>query len=165
MSFIASVKGWFTQERREAIYLAVAGLAPILVTAGVITEGQIEFVLVIAAAALQAFAGLLALFNLKVSEAATWFTGVGRGVIYGLAATVAPAAVGLGWLTADSSVNLLTWVSLGLTALSAVIGVIYLKPNNTEIAKGIVAVPDSQAATVKAAVVVETAAIENKLGK
>jgi phosphatidylserine synthase len=152
-----SIKTWFTQERREAIYLAVAGIAPILVTAGVISEGQTEFVLVIASAALQAFAGLLALFNLKVSEAASWFTGVGRGIIYALAATVAPAAVGLGWVNDDASANILTWISLGLTALAAVISVIYLKPNNAEIASGNVSVPDSQVATVVAAAKVDAA--------
>ena len=127
---IQKITAWFDAQHRQAIYAAVAALAPILVTLGVITDGQTEAVLVIGSAALQAFAGILALVNLTPRAAGEWFVTAGRGAIYALAAGVAPAAVALGWLTDAAAVNVLTGVSRGLTALAALIGIIFITPDH-----------------------------------
>lgn len=121
---MSTLRGWFTPARREAIYAAVAALAPILVTAGVLLPGQVEPIMAIVAAALQGFAGLLALFNLKATEAARWFTTVGRAVIYSGATGVAAAVVALGLVTEEWATTGLTYTSFGLTALAAIIGVV-----------------------------------------
>lgn len=119
-----SVRGWFTPATREKLYTAIAAIAPILVTAGVIASDQVEPILVIVAAVLQAFAGLLALANLRPTEAARWFGTVGRGVIYGLASTVAAAIVVLGVVTEEWASTALTYTSLGLTFLAAILAVV-----------------------------------------
>lgn len=145
---ISKVRAWFTAKRRQAIYAGAAALAPILVTFGVITDGQTEFVLTLTAAGLQGFAGVLALLNLSWSGAASWFVVAGRATIYGLAATVAPAAVGLGLLPGELSVNILTGLSLGLTALQALISVIHITPSSiddvSQAARDIVVVHEAQ---------------------
>ena len=119
-----TVKNWFNPANREKIYTAIAALAPILVTAGVIASDQVEPILIIVAALLQVFGGILALSNLKPTEAARWFGTVGRGIIYGLATTVAGALVALGVFTQDWSTNALTYASFGLTALAAILAVV-----------------------------------------
>lgn len=118
------MSNWFTPARREAIYAAVAALAPFLVTIGVISQGWVEPVLTITSAVLQALAGALALFNLKPTEAARWFGTVGRGIIYGGAVTVAGAIVAMGLITQDFATTALTYVSFGLTGLAAILGVV-----------------------------------------
>lgn len=127
---IQKIRLWFDEGRRKAIYTFAATIAPILVYLGVITDGQTESVLVIVSAVIQAFAGLLALVNLTPGYAAQWFVTTGRAVIYGAAAVVAPAAVTLGWLTDATAVNVLTWVSLSLTALAALVSVIFITPDH-----------------------------------
>ena len=118
------LRAWFTPAKREAIYTAIAALAPILVTAGVILPGNVEPIMVIVAAGLQAFGGILALVNLKPTEAARWFGTAGRALIYGGATTVAAAVVALGIVTQDWATTALTYTSFGLTALAAILGVV-----------------------------------------
>jgi len=124
MEFWKKVDAWFSPERRQAIYGAVAAIAPALVGIGVLSEPRVEAVLIIVAAVLQAGAGLLAVLHLTPIQVGTWFQTVGRGVIYTLAATVAPAAVALGLFTEVDSVNILTAISLILTVASSSLGVI-----------------------------------------
>jgi len=119
-----TTRNWVTPARREAIYAAIAALAPILVTAGILLPGNVEPIMAIVAAALQGFAGILALANLKVTEAARWFTTAGRAVIYSGATVVAASVVALGLVTDDWATNALTYTSFGLTALAAIIGVV-----------------------------------------
>lgn len=119
-----AIRNWFTPATREKVYTAIAALAPILVTAGVILPEQVEPIMVIVAAALQFFAGGLALLNLKPTEAARWFGTVGRGVIYGAATAVAAAVVTLGLVTQDWASTALTYTSFGLTALAAILAVV-----------------------------------------
>ncbi|MDQ0894414.1 hypothetical protein [Agromyces ramosus] len=127
---INRVRVWFTLARRRAIQGFVVAAAPVLVTLGIITGDQVQHVLVITAAALQGFAGLLSLLNLSPAAAGTWFTTVGRGVIYSLAAAVAPAAAALGFFDERVSTNLLTGLSLGLTALAALVSVLNPPPDD-----------------------------------
>ena len=119
-----AIRNWFTPATREKIYTAIAAIAPILVTAGVVLPGQVEPIMVIVAATLQAFGGILALVNLKPTDAARWFGTVGRGLIYGGAVTVAGAVVALGIVTQDWATTALTYTSFGLTALAAVLAVV-----------------------------------------
>ncbi|MGL4998026.1 MAG: hypothetical protein ACRC5T_03585 [Cetobacterium sp.] len=131
MNFWKNIEAWFSPERRQAIYGAVAAIAPALVGVGVLAEGQVEAILIIVAAVLQSGAGILALLNLTPGQAGTWFQTVGRGVVYSLAATVAPAAVALGWFTEATSLNILTGVSLVLTLMSSVLGVVIVNQKVT----------------------------------
>jgi hypothetical protein len=119
-----AIKTWFTPARREAIYAAVAALAPILVTAGVLADNWLQPILVITSAVLQAVAGIIALSNLTPTDASRWFGTVGRGIIYGGATTVAAAVVATGLITQDFATNALTGISFGLTALAALLGVV-----------------------------------------
>jgi len=123
VEFWKKVDAWFSPERRQAIYGAVAAIAPALVGIGVLSEPQVEAILIIVAAVLQAGAGLLAMLHLTPVQVGTWIQTVGRGAIYSLAATVAPAAVVLGWVTEAQSVNILTAVSLVLTVVASSLGV------------------------------------------
>lgn len=119
-----AIRNWFTPATRERIYTAIAALAPILVTAGVVLPAQVEPIMVIVAAALQVFGGVLAFANLKPTEAARWFGTVGRGIIYGGAVTVAGAVVALGIVTQDWATTALTYTSFGLTALASILAVV-----------------------------------------
>src|SRR6187431_2654574 len=119
-----TIKNWFNPANREKIYTAIAALAPILVTAGVVASDQVEPILIIVAALLQVFGGALALSNLKPTDAARWFGTVGRGIIYGLATTVAGAFVPLGVITQDWSADALPYASVGLAALAAILAVV-----------------------------------------
>lgn len=129
MGFIDRFRAWFTAARRQAIYVAAASIVPVLVLTGLITDEQTEFVLTIVSVVLQVIAGLLALFNLTPVEAGEWFVTAGRAAIYSLAVAAAPAAVGLGWITEAQGANVLTIISVGLSVLGAIIGVIYLRPD------------------------------------
>lgn len=121
---LENIRNWLTPATREKVYTAIAALAPIFVAAGLITPGSVEPWLVIFGAGLQALAGVLALVNLKPTDAARWFGTVGRGLIYGGATAVAGAVVALGFITQDWATGALTYVSLGLTALQAVLAVV-----------------------------------------
>lgn len=145
-----AIRNWFTPAMREKLYTAIAALAPILVTAGVILPAHVQPILVIVAAALQAFGGLLALFNLKPTDAARWFGTVGRGIIYGGATTVAGAVVALGIVTDEWATGALTYISFGLTALAAILAVVTPK----EVTVGIDEIPlPVEAAVVDNAIV------------
>lgn len=132
MNFWTQVDVWFSAERRQAIYSSIAGLAPALIAIGLLSDPEVESVLVIVAAALQAAAGVLAILHLTPMQVGRWFQTVGRGIIYSLAATVAPAAVALGLLTDAGSVNVLTGVSVGLTVIASVLGVVMVSRQKTE---------------------------------
>ncbi len=132
---LENIRNWLTPATREKVYAAIAALAPIFVAAGLITPGSVEPWLVIVGAGLQALAGLLALVNLKPTEAARWFGTVGRGVIYGGATAVAGAVVALGFITQDWATGALTYVSLGLTALQALLAVVTPKEVTFDIAE------------------------------
>jgi uncharacterized membrane protein len=127
----SSFRGWFTAQRRQAIYVTVAATVPALVLTGVITDSQTEYVLTLTAAVLQVIAGVLALTHLTPTEAGERYVTVWRAGIYALAATTAPAAVGLGWITETQGATVLTALSVGLTVLGALIGVITLTPDRT----------------------------------
>lgn len=114
---------WFDARRRQAAQVALTSLATLLVGVGVATETVTEPWLIISAAVLQAAGPLLAVVNLKRSQWASWFTTTARGVLYGLAAAVAPALSVLGFISEDQSALALTGISLGLTVLSNMIAV------------------------------------------
>lgn len=115
---------WLSPANREKIYTAIAALAPIFVAAGLVLPSNVEPIMVLVGAGLQVFSGVLALVHLKPTDAARWFGTVGRGVIYGGATTVAAAVVTLGFITQDWANGALTYVSLGLTALQAILAVV-----------------------------------------
>lgn len=121
---------WFTAARRQAIYAAIAALAPVLVYSGNLAPEHVEPVLTLTTVALQMLAGIMMLANLNPRSAGDWFIRGGRATIYALAVAAAPAAVGLGWVTDEQSGTMLTGLSLGLTALSAIVAVLYVAPTD-----------------------------------
>lgn len=121
------LKEWFTDERRQAIQMFGVVLATLLVTIGAITHEQTQYVYTLVAMAIQVFAGIVSLVNLTARDAASWFLTVGRGAIYAAAPVVAAAGVGLGLIREDAVPNILTWVSLGLTAVAAFVAIVFNK--------------------------------------
>jgi len=111
---------WFTPERRQQIQVFFGTLAPLFILGGFGTEGQWEQALIITGAVLQFLSSLLSLINVRGGD--IW--AVLRGAIYGLATTVAPALVLLGWLNEDLSATILTGISLALTALSGLVAIL-----------------------------------------
>lgn len=109
---------WFDAKRRQAVQVTLTSAATLLVALGLATQSITEPWLVISAAVLQAAGPLLALVNLRRSEFASWFSTTARGVLYGLAASVAPALTALGFITEQQGTLTLTAISLGLTVIS-----------------------------------------------
>lgn len=132
VTMIEAIRGWFTSTRREAIYAAVAALAPVLVLTGRINETQIDPILTLTATVLQVLAAGLMLANMRATEAADWFQSTGRAVIYSLALAAAPAAQALGWLDADQASASLEALSLGLTALASIIAIVHITPSSND---------------------------------
>lgn len=125
-SFLADLRDWFTDTRRQAIYAAVAAVAPLLVYAGILADGSVGYALTLVQVILQVGAGVLAILNYTPRAAASWFVNGGRATVYALAVIAAPAAKGLGWITEQQSVSWLTATSLGLTALASVLSVMFI---------------------------------------
>lgn len=121
------MKTWLTNERRQAIQMLGIVIATLLVTTGTITHEQSQHVYTIIAMLIQVFAGIVSLMHLTIRDAASWFLTVGRGAIYAAAPVVAAAGVGLGLIREDAVPNILTWVSLGLTAVAAFVAIIFNK--------------------------------------
>jgi hypothetical protein len=156
-----AIRSWFGPANRERLYTAIAALAPILVTAGIILPGQVEPILAIVAAALQGFAGILALSNLRPTEAARWFGTVGRGIIYTGATGVAAAVVALGLVSGDWANQALQYTSFGLTALAAILAVVTpkeVKFDKEEIAEIDAVVVDDAVIDAESVVVAEPVA-------
>lgn len=115
---------WFTDGRRQAIQAAIVSLAPLVVLSGYLTQDQATAGLAVSGAVLQLVQGLVALSLLRPSDAARWFSTVGRGLIYALAAAVGPAGVALRFWGVDTAGAILTVTGLALTALAAVVQIV-----------------------------------------
>lgn len=132
-NLVQKVRDWFTDNRRMAIQGFLATFGVLAVQLGYATEDQTGIVLIAAGATMQLIQGLLALAFLRASDAAVWFETIGRGLIYGFAAALAPVAVAVG-VVADSQVALiLSAVSTGLTALSALVAVLNVQAAPQEV--------------------------------
>ena len=81
---------------------------------------------------LQASASLLQIAHYTPQQAASWFVSTGRVVLYSTAGLAMPALVGLGLFTADGGDTVLKGLSMGLTALAAVVAVITLTPDTPD---------------------------------
>lgn len=114
---------WFTTERRQAIQAALGTIAPLAIMLGFGTTGTWEQIGVIGGAALGSIAGLLNLLNVRVRDWATKGWAIVRGVIYSGAFAVSPALVALGFYNDEVNAQITTGISLGLTALSSLIGI------------------------------------------
>lgn len=126
-----TIRDWLTDNRRIAIQGFLATLGVLAVQLGYATEDQTGLVLVMAGAALQLAQGLLALAFLRPSQAGVWLNTIGRGLIYAFAAAAAPVAVMVGLIDDSTSTMILTAVSTGLTALSALLAVLNATPQPT----------------------------------
>lgn len=124
MKIIQKLRDWLTDDRRVAVQGFLATIGVLAVQLGYATEHQTGLALVFAGATLQLVQALLALAFLRPSDAAVWLDTVGRGVIYAFAAAFAPLAVAVGIVTDAQSATILTAVSTGLTALSALVAVL-----------------------------------------
>ena len=115
--------GWFTPVRRQQIQAAVVAIVPLALLFGYGTSGTWEQILIIFGALLGALGSLLSLGNVKVTDWATQGWAIVRGVIYGLATVISPALVLLGFYNDEVNTQIVTGVSLGLTALSSAIAI------------------------------------------
>lgn len=114
---------FFTSERRQLIQAFLVTLAPLAIMFGYGTEGSWEQVLIIAGATLGAVASLLSLVNIRIADWATQGWAIVRGTIYGLGTVVSPALMLLGFYGEDVNTQILTGMSIGLTALSSAIAI------------------------------------------
>lgn len=114
---------FFTPKRRQLIQAFLVTLAPLAIMFGYGTTGTWEQVLIITGATLGAIASLLNLVNVRVSDWATQGWAIVRGVIYTLGTVVSPALVVLGFYGEDVNTQIITGLSLGLTALSSAIAI------------------------------------------
>lgn len=133
---------WFTPERRQAIQVWFASLAPLVILAGLATQDQAEQTLIIIGAILQFAASGLSVVNANWRDA----LGVLRGAIYALAATVAPALVLLGVFSEDVSTALLTGLSLALSSLSSLLAIFTVSQQTTAEARDELASVEAAAA-------------------
>lgn len=115
---------WFTPGRRQAIQAAIASLLPLLAFAGFVSTTQADAILSVSQAVLQLLTGIVGLALLRPSDAARWFGTVGRGLIYGLAATVGPLGVAFRWWGDDTAAIILTVAGLALSALAAFVQIV-----------------------------------------
>ena len=114
---------FFTPERRQLIQAFLVTLAPLAIMFGYGTEGTWEQVLVISGALIGAVASLLNLLNVRIADWATQGWAIVRGAVYTLGTVVSPALVILGFYGEDVNTQILTGLSLGLTALSSAIAI------------------------------------------
>ena len=114
---------WFTPERRQLIQAFLVTLAPLAIMFGYGTDGTWEQVLIISGAVIGAVAALLNLVNVRIADWATQGWAIVRGAIYSLATVVSPALVILGFYSDDVNTQIVTGISIGLTALSSAIAI------------------------------------------
>lgn len=118
-----TIAKWFSPERRQLIQAFLVSLAPLAILFGYGTTGQWEQILIIVGAALAAAASLLSLVNVRIDDWATQGWAIVRGAIYALGTTVSPALVLLGFYSDDVNTQIVTGLSIGLTALSSAIAI------------------------------------------
>lgn len=118
-----TIAAWFTPERRQLIQAFLVTLAPLAIMLGYGTDGSWEQWLIIAGAALSGVASLLSLVNVRIADWATQGWAIVRGAIYALGSTVSPALVVLGFYNDDVNTQIVTGISIGLTALSSAIAI------------------------------------------
>lgn len=114
---------WFTPERRQMIQAFLVTLTPLAIMFGYGTEGTWEQILIIAGSLLGGLGSLLSLVNVRLADWATQGWMVVRGVIYGLGTTISPALMLLGFYNEDVNTQIVTGMSLALTALSSAIAI------------------------------------------
>lgn len=125
--FFSAVADWFTVARRQNIQAGIATIVPVLVALHLVDDTTSAQWLIIATALLQAAGPLLSLAHLSVTDTASvasWWAAVGRGAIYTLALTVAPAVTALGYLTGAQASVALNVISAALTILSGLFAII-----------------------------------------
>ncbi|QNA93272.1 MULTISPECIES: hypothetical protein [unclassified Microbacterium] len=114
---------FLTPERRQLIQAFLVALAPLFIMFGYGTDGTWEQVLIISGAVLGAVASFLSLLNVRVADWATQGWAIVRATIYGLGTVVSPSLVLLGFYDDATNTQILTGLSLALTALSAAIAI------------------------------------------
>ncbi|NLP82576.1 hypothetical protein HF576_01820 [Microbacterium sp. CFH 90308] len=118
-----NIATWFTPERRQLIQAFLVTIAPLAIMFGYGTEGTWEQVLIISGAILGAVASLLNLVNVRIADWATQGWAIVRGAVYSLGTVVSPALVILGFYSEDVNTQIVTGLSIGLTALSSAIAI------------------------------------------
>ena len=114
---------WFTLERRDAIRLLAATLAPLLILFGLGNKDTWDQILIVVAIILQFIASLVSLLSLKKGDWTTGWT-ILRAAIYTAGLAIAPVLVALGVWTNDFSTQFTIGLSLFLTVLSSLVGVL-----------------------------------------
>lgn len=118
-----TIASWFTPERRQLLQAALVSLAPLAIMFGYGTTGTWEQVLIITGAGIGAVGSLLNLVNVRIADWATAGWAIVRGSIYSFGTVVSPALVILGFYNEAVNTQVVTGISLGLTALSSAIAI------------------------------------------
>jgi len=123
--------GWFSPERRVALYAVALVVLPALARFGLIQESAVEPWLIVVQLGLQVLAGVLMLTNLSFQDAATWFARGGRAAIYSAGAFLAPALTALGLLTSEQAEQWLQGLADILSIAAALVAALYISPTKT----------------------------------
>ena len=128
-----AIDQWFTPERRQAIQVFAATLAPLLIMIGFGNDQTWEQVLILLGGVLQFFASVLSLIHLKRGDWGAAWTVI-RGALYTLAAVASPSLVILGLYDETTNAAILTGLSLGLSSLSSLLAIFVGKQQQLEAA-------------------------------
>lgn len=124
MNTLTRLRVWLTDARRQALHAALGTIAALGVTIGWVTDDQATLIAGVTGSALALLQGGLGLLLLRPSDAARWFGTIGRGLIYGLAASAGALGIGFGIWGSDSVTQALGVVSVGLTVVSSLLSVV-----------------------------------------
>lgn len=127
----SEIAAFFSPQRRQLIQAFLVTLAPLAIMFGYGSEGTWEQLLIISGAVIGAIASLLNLLNVRVSDWATQGWAIVRATVYGFGTVVSPALVLLGFYGEDVNTQILTGLSIGLTALSSAIAIFANGQQNT----------------------------------
>ena len=128
MTILARLRAFFSIERRQSVYAAVAVLVPLLVNLGVIAEGVGGQILAISGGALALLAAVLQLVNFTPEGVASWFLNIGRVALYAAAGVAVPALIYFGIITQDAGAAALAQISTVLASLAALVGIFFSVP-------------------------------------
>lgn len=123
---------WFTDTRRQALHAALGTLAAFAVAAGWLNDDQSQALIGLTGSFLVLAQGVVSLSLLRASDAARWFGTVGRGVVFGFAASAGAAGVVFGILDNATVEHWLAMASIGLTSLSSFLAVVNVQTVDAE---------------------------------
>lgn len=115
---------WFTDARRQALHAALGTLAAFALAAGWLNTAQSDALVGLSGSVLALLQGTVSLSLLRGSDAARWFGTMGRGLVFGSAASAGLAGIVFGLLQEAQVTHWLGLLSIALTSLSSFLAVV-----------------------------------------